>query len=730
MKIEIGVFFGLLILTLIVIYIAVESVPEPTVIVYEPLDEESTASEELAAIAQIDDARIINAESEPGNWLSYGRTYEEQRFSPLDQINRETVSRLDLAWYRDMKTKRALEATPIVVDGMMFVSSSWSRVYALDAVNGEEIWAFDPKVPKQWGKRACCDVVNRGVAVYEGKVYVGTIDGRLIALDAASGEPVWEVDTLTDRSRFYTITGAPRVARGKVYIGNGGGEFGVRGYLSAYDATSGELAWRFFTVPGDPSKPFEHAEMALAAKTWKGAEWWDVGGGGTVWNSIVYDPEFNHLYFGVGNGSPWPRDMRSPGGGDNLFLSSIVAVNADSGEMAWYYQTTPGENWDYTATQDIVLADMEVDGVMRKVLMQAPKNGFFYVIDRSNGELLRAHKFVHTTWASHVDMETGRPVENPNLYYNKEAKWIIPVSLGGRNWQAMSFDEKKGIVYLTASEVSGLYAMDEGWLKTGSYKRKPQGLNLGIELGNLANIAQETPGAKPSKGYLKAFNPLTGKSDWVIEYPHYWNGGTLANAGGLVFQGNADGKVNAMNSDTGEVLWSFDNYTSIIASPISYQIDGVQYVAIMSGTGGGDLFSGYTSDVASIVYGNHGKLLVFKLDGEAKLPEQAPLDRTIPQPPALQTSAEDIAQGERDYQNTCAACHGFSARSGGSIPDLRYMTESTHQIFPQIVLEGAYLEKGMPRFDDVLDKEAVSRIHAYVISRARTDWAAQQSAAP
>ena len=347
MKIEIGVFLGLLILTLVVIYVAVESVPESTVVVVEePLAEENTASEVAAGIAQIDDERIINAESEPGNWLSYGRTYEEQRFSPLDQINRETVSRLGLAWYRDMKTKRALEATPIVVDGMMFVSSSWSRVYALDAVSGAELWAFDPKVPKQWGKRACCDVVNRGVAVYEGKVYVGTIDGRLIALDAASGEPVWEVDTLTDRSRFYTITGAPRVARGKVYIGNGGGEFGVRGYLSAYDATSGELVWRFFTVPGDPSKPFEHAEMEMAAKTWKGGEWWDIGGGGTVWNSIVYDPEFNHLYFGVGNGSPWPRAMRSPGGGDNLFLSSIVAVDADSGEMRWYYQTTPGENWD------------------------------------------------------------------------------------------------------------------------------------------------------------------------------------------------------------------------------------------------------------------------------------------------------------------------------------------------------------------------------------------------
>ncbi len=699
--------------------------PQETPQTEAPLVQENTNPSPVNTIGMIDDERIKNAESEPGNWLAYGRTYEEQRFSPLKQINKENVSQLDLAWYRDMQTTRALEATPIVVDGIMFVSSSWSRVYAFDARTGAEIWAYDPEVPKQWGKRACCDVVNRGVAVYEGQVYVGTLDGRLIALDAASGELVWEVDTFIDRERFYTITGAPRVARGKVFIGNGGAEFGVRGYLSAYDAMSGELVWRFYTVPGDPSKPFEHPEMELAAKTWKAENWWDMGGGGTVWNSIVYDPDFNHLYFGVGNGSPWPRVMRSPGGGDNLFLSSIVAVDADSGEMQWYYQTTPGDNWDYTAVQDIMLADMEVDGVQRKVLMQAPKNGFFYVLDRSDGELLRAHKFVHTTWASHVDMESGRPVENPDLDYSKEAKWIIPTSLGARNWQAMSFDAKKGIVYLTAQEISGIYAMDEGWLKTGSYKRRPQGLNLGIEISGLAKIAAETPGALPSKGYFKAFNPLTGKSDWVIEYPHYWNGGALATAGGLVFQGNADGKVNAMDSDSGEVLWSFENYTSIIASPISYKIDGVQYIAIMSGTGGGDLFNGYSTDVASIVYGNHGKLLVFKLGGTEELPVQQPVNRTIPLQPELLASEKDIARGEGLYQFNCAACHGFNVRSSGTISDLRFMSEGVHDIFEKIALEGAFLAKGMPRFDDVLNASDIKQIHSYIISRALADKKAQ-----
>jgi len=696
----------------------------------EAIAQETSLPRNTPGIGRIDDERIKNADSEPGNWLAYGRTYEEQRFSPLDQINKQTVPQLGLAWYRDMQTTRGLEATPIIVDGIMFISSSWSRVYALNAVSGAEIWAFDPEVPRQWGRRACCDVVNRGVAVYKGKVYVGTLDGRLIALDAASGKPVWEVDTFIDRSRFYTITGAPRVARGKVFIGNGGAEFGVRGYLSAYDAASGELAWRFYTVPGDPAQPFEHAEMALAAETWSGGEWWKVGGGGTVWNSIVYDPEFNHLYFGVGNGSPWPRVMRSPGGGDNLFLSSIVAVDADSGKMQWYYQTTPGDNWDYTAVQDIMLAELEVDGAMRKVLMQAPKNGFFYVIDRSNGELLRAHKFVHTTWASHVDMATGRPVENLALDYSKEAKWIIPTSLGARNWQAMSFDAKKGIVYLTASEISGIYAMDQDWLKTGSYARKPLGLNLGIEIAGLAKIAAETPGALPSKGYLKAFNPLTGNSDWVVEYPHYWNGGALATSGGLVFQGNAAGKINAMDSDSGDVLWSFESYTSVIASPVTYQIDGVQYVAILAGTGGGDLFNGYTTDIASVIYGNHGKLLVFKLDGTEKLPVQQPVDRTIPLQPELQASAQDIAKGEALFQVNCAACHGFSVRSSGVIADLRLMSEATHQAFEQIVLEGAFLTKGMPTFDDVLDARDTRDIHAYVVSRAQADRNSQQSATP
>ena len=396
--------------------------------------------DKISLIGNIDTQRIIETDNEPNNWLSHGRNYEEQRYSTLEDINKNNIKNLELAWSFDMNSTRALEATPIVDNGIMFLTSEWSIVYAINAKTGEEIWSYDPLVPKSWGRKACCDVVNRGVAVWKGNVFFASLDGRLIKLDANSGKLIWEINTLIDRDKDYTITGAPRVSNDKIFIGNGGAEYGVRGYVSAYDTDNGDLVWRFYTVPGDPSLPFEHSELEEAAKTWKGGEWWKIGGGGTVWNTIVYDPDFNNLYIGVGNGSPWTRVIRSPGGGDNLFLSSIVALNADTGKMKWYYQTTPGDNWDYTATQDIMLADIKVDGIERKVLMQAPKNGFFYVLDRKNGELLRAHKYTEVNWATHVDMETGRPVENPEKDYTNEKQWILPGALGGHNWQAMSFD--------------------------------------------------------------------------------------------------------------------------------------------------------------------------------------------------------------------------------------------------------------------------------------------------
>ena len=712
-------------IVVVVLYYLFWDTEEPT--------QENIVEEEISApidssssIGLIDDERIINAESEPGNWIAHGRTYEEQRFSPLLKINKDSVSDLGLAWYKDMGTNRALEATPIVVDDIMFFTSTWSRVYAVEAKTGKTIWKFDPEVPGEWARKACCDIVNRGVAVYEGKVFFASLDGRLFSLNADTGEKIWEVDTITDRSRAYTITGAPRAAKGKVFIGNGGAEYGVRGYVTAYDTETGKQVWRFFTVPGDPSLGFEDPAMEMAAKTWKGTNWWEFGGGGTVWNSIVYDPDFNNVYLGVGNGSPWTREIRSPGGGDNLFLASIVAVDADTGEYKWHYQTTPEDNWDYTAVQDMALADMEVDGEKKKVLLQAPKNGFFYVIDRSNGKVLRAHPFAAVTWATHVDLETGRPVENPEVDYSENGSFVLPGPLGAHNWQAMSVDLDSGLVYIPAQENAFFYAIDDNYKKTGIYKRNPGRWNMGIEMSSLAqNVLANLESMPEPGGFLKAFNPLTGETKWSVPIPHYWNGGVLGTAGGLVFQGDALGMFSAYDKETGERLWEFNTYTSMLAPPISFEIDGEQYVSVLTGSGGGDLFGGEPLPPieiqASLTYNNFGRLLVFKLGGKEKLPIPDVRDTTIPEQKLADVSVAQIRNGESNYNQYCAVCHGFVVKSAGGLPDLRKMTTGTHDLFNKIVLEGILGSNGMAGFSDVLSEEEVDNIHHYVRARAYED---------
>jgi quinohemoprotein ethanol dehydrogenase len=400
----------------------------------------------------VSSARLVAAEKgtgEAGNWLTHGRTTSEQRYSPLALINESNVGQLGLAWSYKLDIDRGTEATPLIDNGVMFTTGAYSIVYALDAKSGKLLWKYDPSVPRTYAAKACCDAVNRGVALWQGRVYVGTLDGYLVALSAETGKVIWRTDTLITRSRAYTITGAPRIADGKVVIGNGGAEFGVRGYVSSYDASTGKLVWRFFTVPGDPSKPFESEAMRLAAKTWKGDRWWTYGGGGTVWDSMAYDADLGLLYIGVGNGSPWNRSYRSPGGGDNLFLSSIVALKADSGQYAWHYQTTPGDSWDFTATQHLILADLPINGRMRQLILQAPKNGFFYVLDRKTGELLSAEKYVQVTWATGVDLKTGRPVEDPAVAdFSKEPKLVWPSPYGGHNWQPMAFHPGTKLIYI------------------------------------------------------------------------------------------------------------------------------------------------------------------------------------------------------------------------------------------------------------------------------------------
>jgi quinohemoprotein ethanol dehydrogenase len=668
-----------------------------------------------ASTGTIDGQRIQAADREPGNWLSHGRNYGEDRFSPLDRINPESIANLGLAWFWDTGTTRGLQATPLVVDGVMFTSGSWSVVWAHDARTGELLWSYDPQVPREWARFACCDVVNRGVALWKGKVYVGTLDGRLIALDSGSGSPVWEVQT-TDRERPYTITGAPRIVKDKVVIGNGGAEYGVRGYVTAYDTETGAQAWRFYTVPGDPAKPFEGPHLETAAATWRGGKWWEVGGGGTVWDAMAYDPELNLLYIGVGNGSPWNRYIRSPGGGDNLYLSSIVAINPDDGSMRWHYQTTPGDTWDYTATQHMILTDLTIAGQTRKVIMQAPKNGFFYVIDRTNGEFISAEAYVPLNWATHVDPETGRPVENPDAHYANDARLVRPAPYGGHNWHPMAYNRNTGLVYIPALDIPFSFAQDN------AFRHKPGEWNTGVDL------AQTIPPKDPEtmvealgmvKGHLSAWDPVSQKEVWRVQHATSWNGGLLTTAGNLVFQGRADGRFAAYTADTGELLWEFPAHVGIVAAPVTYMVDGEQYVSVLAGWGGAyAMASGVPRHRDNML--TQGRLLTFKLGGSAALPPPNVAFMEIPEPPAIEATPEQVASGETLYHTYCAVCHGPGAvASGGGTADLRYSTADIHNSWDAIVRQGAFIGKGMARFDHVLSEAESKSVQAYVISQAR-----------
>ena len=665
--------------------------------------------------AAVDAQRLVGADQEPGSWMSYGRTYSEQRFSPLDQVDVENVSRLGLAWSYDLKTQRGVEATSIVVDGVMYMTSSWSIVHALDARDGTHLWTFDPQVEKEKAKHACCDVVNRGVAVWQGQVFVGALDGRLIALDAETGAVNWEVATV-DATRPYTITGAPRVIDGRVLIGNGGAEFGVRGFIAAYDANSGERLWQFFTVPGNPALGFENDTMKMAAETWNGA-WWQLGGGGgTVWDAMAYDPELDLLYIGVGNGAPWNQQIRSPGGGDNLFLSSIVALRPDSGEYVWHYQTTPGDTWDYTATQHIILADLEIEGRVRKVLMQAPKNGFFYVIDRTDGTLLSADNYIPITWATHVDMASGRPVETPGARYLKKTFLLMPSYLGGHNWHPMSYSPHTGLVYIPVLDVPANYAQPaEG------FEYRPDSTNLGID-GIIAGLpdAQAERDALRSliAGRLVAWDPRQQKEAWRVEHRGSWNGGTLATAGNLVFQGTADAKLVAYRADNGEALWKFPTQTGVVAPPMTYEVDGEQYLSVNVGWGGAfALVFGEYIQAESLP--NVSRVLTFKLNASQTLPEPDWYPTVDFNPPAQTASAETIDRGHRLYMQICLGCHGLNAVSGLLIPDLRG-SALLHdaQAWDKVVRGGTLRDRGMPSFASELGEAQSQAILAYVIDQA------------
>ncbi|MDO8837615.1 MAG: PQQ-dependent dehydrogenase, methanol/ethanol family [Parvibaculum sp.] len=686
-----------------------------------PVVEEVVEEAAPRGFADIDGARIAAADAEPGNWLSHGRTYDEQRFSPLDQINDNNIGELALAWSLDTATTRGLEATPIVVDDVMYLSLNWGITIAVDAKSGTELWRFDPEVPGEWGRYGCCDVVNRGVAVWKGRVYTASFDGRLFALDATDGAVVWEVNTIPGPP--YTITGAPRVFGDKVVIGNGGAEYGVRGYITAYDTETGAEAWRFYTVPGDPALPVEHPELEAALPTWKGGEWWKIGGGGTAWDSMVYEPETNTLYVGTGNGSPWTREIRSPGGGDNLYLSSILALDADSGRMKWHYQTTPGDNWDYTATQPLMLADIEIDGRLRNVIMQAPKNGFFYVLDRETGKLISANPFSTTTWASHIDLETGRPVETGEGEFGEATAFVLPSANGAHNWHPMAFHPGTGLVYIPTQDIAGIYSLSEQWKNEGAYTPKNNWWNTGMDWTAYIDAITALPEIPMEKGYLKAWDPVTGEARWQVEYPAPLNGGVLATAGNLVFQGTADGYFYAYKADTGERVWSQHIQTGIVAAPVTYTVDGEQYVAVLAGWGGVNIVSGDARTSAAAKYGNEGRLITFKLGGGGTLPQLALRDQSIPEWPALTANEETVRQGEIAYTQYCMLCHGALAISPGVTPDLRRMNENVREHFQDIVRGGLLSANGMASFADLVSEEDVEAILSYVQKRALEDKA-------
>jgi len=658
------------------------------------------------ATAIVDDAYLLNADNTPENWVTYGKNYAEDRFSSLTEINKENIGKLGLAWALNLETTRGIEATPLVVDGIMFLTGPWSKVFAVNARSGKLIWTFDPEVPRKYGEKVCCDVVNRGLALYKGRVFVGTLDGRLISLDASNGKQVWQVFTV-DTTKFYSITGAPRIVKGKVIIGNGGAEFGVRGYITAYDAMTGEQQWRFYTVPGDPSKPFESTAMEMAAKTW-GGEWWKYGGGGTAWDAMAFDPELNLFYVGTGNGSPWDWFHRSNGKGDNLFLSSIVALNPDNGEYVWHYQTTPGDDWDYTATQHLILTNMEIEGQQRKVIMQAPKNGFFYVLDRTNGKLISAEPYTYMNWATGVDKATGKPIERDSSRYKNENRVISPGPAGGHNWQPMAYNPSTRLVYLPAHINSFAYGNDTNW------KFNEKGWNISRTKPDLPTKPDLTAPENMDQGQLLAWDPQTQKEVWSVNYPAtYWNGGVMTSAGGLVFQGTGDGRFVAYDATDGKKLWEANIGSGIIAPPMTYMIDGKQYVSIAVGWGGnpGNRVR-FTKDIYP------GTIYTFALDANQKYPEfNMPKPRELIQLPVTASKTE-ISKGKALYDLNCRTCHGRMGDNGGSIPNLTFSSEGTFGIMEDIVLKGMYLTKGMPNFSGRITHLELKKIKNYILHSA------------
>jgi quinohemoprotein ethanol dehydrogenase len=698
-----------------------------------PAQAEAAAASPAASAVAADPGRTPGASAQADQWRAPGRDAEGSYYSPLKDINTGNVARLGFAWQYKLGTHRGLEATPLVIDGVMYAVGNFGRVYALDAATGHEKWIYDPNVDGQWGRYACCDAINRGLAAFDGRIYVGALDGWLHAIDARTGHLLWKADTLVARTSHkpYTLSGAPLLAGDVIIVGNGGGDFaGVRGYVSAFDLKTGQLRWRFFTVPRNPADgPQDQPHLAAALKTWDPRHRWEAGVGGTVWDGMAYDPALELVYIGTGN--PAPYDMHTDGrkGGDELYADSIIAIHVATGTLAWYYQTVPGDLWDYDSTQKMILADLSLEGRDRKVIMQAAKNGFYYVLDRATGELVSAHNFAYQNWTTGIDPKTGRPIESPTVDYEKKPKLLFPSEGGAHSWQPMAFDAQRGMTFIPTMEAGNVIietaALPAG-LVEGQFTTQlvppeaydPAALKslYGI-LPPFEDLTRDIHTNSASHGVLRAWSVPQHRVVWEAPTATSWDGGVLATGGGLVFQGDANGNINAYSADDGRLITSLQLGSSMMAAPMTYRVGGTQYIAIEAGYGGGAAVGGWPLDPASAAYryGNEGRIIALKIGGSTPpLPPPA-TDPPLPTPPKQSATAAEIRSGEVLYNRYCLRCHVFGR---GILPDLRRIDPGIHKIFELIVRGGAFAPKGMGHFDDVLSPQDVAAIHAYLIDQS------------
>ena len=652
-----------------------------------------------------------------GAWPSDGRDYTAQRYSPLTQINAGNVRQLGLAWYDDLGTYRGVEATPIYGDGVLYDTLPFNITIAYDAATGKRLWTYDPKTAREMARFACCEPVARGLALWRDRVIIATLDGRLIALDKASGKPLWTTQTFT-HDMPYSITGAPRVFGDKVVVGNSGGDFGVRGFVAAYDVHDGHKLWKFFLTPGDPAKgPDDEASdpiMPMVRKTWFGDHYWKLGGGANPWDSIAYDPALDLIYVGTGNSSPHSQYYRSDNKGDNLFVCSIVALHAKDGTYAWHYQMNPGEEWDWTCTQSMISADLVIDGRPRKVLMQAPKNGFFYVLDRRTGEFLSATAHVMQNWNQGFDAK-GRPSVSTQARYGFDPKLVMPGPGGAHNWFPMAYSPRTRLAYFPSYQSAFVYALQPDW--------KPQPFRSNSGWGGFTGeagkkrAALQAEGNTVEKAWLTAWDPVRRKAAWQVPLPRHGNGGVFVTASDLVFEGTTRQTFAAFDARTGRQLWEYPTQSAPVAGGITYSLGGVQYIAVNAGWGGGaaQVEQGAGTELPRAA----ARLLVFRLGGGARLPLLAATTPIAP-PPPLRASEAQVQRGAQLFAQTCAVCHGQSAIGG--VKDLRHLTPDEHARFNDIVLKGTSQDKGMASFADLLKADQVDDIHAYLIARANEDW--------